>query len=531
MPNWIRSEADDRAAARGCYFDERAADKVCRFFVKFLRHSKGRWQGKPFELLDWQRQDIVCPLFGWKRPDGTRRFRHAYIELPKKNGKSTLASGIGVYMLAGDNEAGAEVYSAATDQRQASIVHGEAIAMVEASPELSAWLTINRSTKEIRHPSKQSVYRALSAGPRGSEGLNAHCIIIDELHAWLGRKLWDSLKFAFAARLQGLRFVITTAGDDMLSVCREQHDYAERILSGAEEDDRFFAYIRAADPADDWTSLETARKANPSLGITINEEEFAADIAEAQKSPTTQSAFKRYRLNLWATAVNAWLKIEDWLACRAEFTAEELANCECYGALDMASVEDLNALALIFRQPPGYRILPYFWLPEDSLHDKDRPEDYRVWARQGFLRATPGSASDPAAIEADIAELAKQFQIRQLAFDRWGSAEALTINCEKNLNIPRVLFAQTLTNFAAPTKELERLILRREIAHNNHPILNWMIGHTNVYTDPNGNMRPVKPKRGDRRKIDGVVATVMGLAGAMQAPPPSLVSQGIVAYV
>lgn len=531
MPTWIRSEADERAAANGCYFDERAAEKVPGFFRRFLRHSKGQWAGKPFELLDWQRDDIAYPLFGWKRADGTRRYRKAYIELPKKNGKSTLAAGIGLYMLVADNEPGAECYSAATAQEQAAIVHGEAINMVDVSPELTARLTVNRTTKKILYPAAQAFYRALSAGHRVAEGLNAHCIICDELHAWHGRELWDALKYAFAARRQGLLFVITTAGDDMLSVCREQHDYAASLLAGAIEDERFFAYIRAASAEDDWTSRDTWHKANPSLGITINADEFASDVTEAQKSPTQQSAFKRYRLNIWATATNAWLRLEDWNACREEFTEDDLAGAECFAALDLASTEDMNALALLFRDDRGFRILPYFWVPADAVSDRDRPEEYRVWARQGILKMTPGNATDPNTIEADVAALAQKFKIQNLTFDRWGAAEALTINLETKHAIPRILFPQTLANFAGPTKEFERLLLRRELRHNGHPILTWQIGHTNVYSDPNGNLRPVKPKRGDKRKIDGVVSAIMALAQAMQAPPKSLVSQGIVAWV
>lgn len=524
---WIRTAADERAAARGCHFDEKAAEKVARFFARFLCHSKGEWAGKPFELLDWQRNDVIYPLFGWKRPDGSRRFRNAYVELPKKNGKSTLAAGIGLYMLVADGEPGAECYSAATDQKQASIVHGEACNMVDASPELSSRLSINRTTKTIAFPATQSVYRALSSGHRGQEGLNAHCIVIDELHAWYGRILWDALKYAFRSRRQGLRFVISTAGDDMLSVCREQHDYAQSVINGTLDDERYFAYIRAADTADDWTSLETARKANPCLGITIREDDFAADVAEAQKSPATQAAFKRYSLNLWATATNPWLRIEDWLACQEPYTEEDLLGRECFAGLDLASTTDMSALVLLFREEDRYRLLPYFWLPEDAAADHDAPEEYRLWAREGHLRTTPGNVCDFAFIERDIAALAARFQIRELAFDPY-NAEALTQSLESNHGIKRIAFPQTMPNFAGPTKEFERLILAGRIHHNGHPVLTWQAGHVNVYTDANGNIRPVKPKRGDRRKIDGIVSAIMAKAREMLAPPAakSLLAQG-----
>jgi phage terminase large subunit-like protein len=514
---WIRTAADERAAAAGCHFDEAAAARVAEFFRRYLRHSKGQWADQPFELLNWQRDDVAYPLFGWKRPDGTRRFRKAYVELPKKNGKSTLAAGIGLYMLAGDKEAGAECYSAATDQKQASIVHGEACNMVDASPELSSRLAINRTTKSISFPATQSVYRALSAGPRGQEGLNAHCIIADELHCWYGRELWDALKYAFRSRRQGLLFVITTAGDDMLSVCREQHDYAAGVLAATIEDDRYFAYIRAADAADDWTDPAAWRKANPSLGITINESEFAADVAEAQKSPVTQSAFKRYSLNIWSTSTNPWLRPEDWAASQEPYTQADLAGQECFAGLDLASTQDMTALVLLFRDADRCRLLPYFWLPEDAALDNDAPEEYRVWAKQGHLRTTPGNVCDYGHVERDIAALAKQYKIRELAYDPY-NAEQLTQSLADKHAIKRFAFPQTMPNFAGPTREFERLLLRRELRHNGHPVLTWQAGHVNVYSDANANMRPVKPKRGDRRKIDGIVAAIMALARAMLTP-------------
>ena len=528
---WIRTAADERAAAGGCQFDERAAEKVARFFSRFLCHSKGDWAGKPFELLDWQRDDVVYPLFGWKRPDGSRRFRRAYIELAKKNGKSTLAAGIGLYMLVADGEQGAEVYSAATDQKQASIVHGEAINMVDASPELSSRLTINRTTKTIAFPATKSVYRALSSGHRSQEGLNAHAIVIDELHAWYGRELWDALKYAFRSRRQGLQFVITTAGDDMLSVCREQHDYAAGVINGTIPDERFFGCIRAADVLDDWTEPAVWRKANPSLGITIREDEFAADVAEAQKSPTTQAAFKRYSLNVWATATNPWLRIEDWLACEEPYTEEDLAGHECFAGLDLASTTDMSALVLLFPDADRCRLLPYFWLPEDAAADRDAPEEYCVWARNGQLRTTPGNVCDYDVVERDVGLLSTRFKIRELAYDPY-NAESLTQRLESNHAIKRIAFPQTMPNFAGPTKEFERLILGRRIRHNGHPILNWMAGNVNVFSDANGNMRPVKPKRGDKRKIDGIVAAIMAKGRAMLAPTASsLFSRGELPWV
>ncbi len=514
--NWIKSAADEHAARNGCYFDERAAVKVVEFFRKFLRHSSGEWAGEPFELLDWQRDDIVYPLFGWKRADGTRRYRIAYVELPKKNGKSTLASGLGLNLLLNDNEPGAEVYSAATTREQASIVHREAINMVGASPALRACLSINRSTKTIAHGKSNSRYQALSAEPRSSEGIKAHGVIADELHAWFGRQFWDSLRYAFRTRRQPLLFIITTAGDDIQSVCYEQHEYADRIIRGIHFDDRYFAYIRAADPSDDWTTIETARKANPSLGLTIKEDEFLADIEEAKRTPTSQARFKRYSLNIWQTSQSPWLKLEDWLACRQDFAEQQLEGQDCWGGLDLAKTRDLTAFVLCF---PGdkYRFLPFFWLPEDAVNDPDNPEQYRIWAEQGWLRKTPGNVCDYSFIKRDLTDLAQRFQIRSYAFDPY-NAEHLTQELEEECGLPRFAFPQTISNFAGPTAEFERLVVGRGLEHSGHPTLTWNIGNVSVRVDANNNKRPVKPPVGDRRKIDGVVAAIMALGQALSDP-------------
>jgi phage terminase large subunit-like protein len=512
---WIKSAADELAVSNGCYFDEAAAVRVVEFFQRFLRHSKGQWGGKPFELLDWQRNDVIYPLFGWRRPDGFRRFRKAYVELPKKNGKSTLAAGIGLYLLVADDEPGAEVYSAATDQKQAGIVHNEAILMVEASAELANHLKVNQSTRTISFGRTKSVYRALSAAARSKEGLNASGIIADELHVWHGRELWDTLKYAFAARQQGLLFAITTAGEDMQGICREQHDYATNVIAGSIPDDRFFGYIRAAGPDDDWTKPETWYKANPSLGITIKLDDFAADAQEAQKTPSAQASFKRYRLNIWGGATNPWLPLDAWSACKANFTPDDMKGRECYGGLDLSTTRDMTAFVLVFPDDDGYRVLPYFWLPEDTIRDPDSPHEFRVWRDQGFLVSTPGNVLDYGFVENHIAELAERFDIRNYGYDpHYATQTAIRLRDEHSLQ--GYSFAQTVNNFAGPTAEFERLVLGGKLRHNGHPILTAQAGHTCVWSDANSNKRPVKPKKGDRRKIDGIVAGIMALARAIE---------------
>jgi phage terminase large subunit-like protein len=556
---YIRSDADEHAMLNGCRFKVERAERVCKFFRTFLRHSKGEWAGQPFELLDWQREDLIYPLFGWERADKTRRFRKAYVELPKKNGKSTLASGIGLYMLAGDGERGAEVYSAATDQKQASIVHNEAINMVDASPALSAALRVNRSTNNIAFPSFKSYYRSLSSEAAGKEGLNAHSVIADELHVWYGRKLWDALRYAFRARQQGLLFVITTAGDDMQSVCRQEHDYAERIISGQSFDDRYFAYIRCAAEADDLTSPEVWRKANPSMGITINEAEFGADVNEAMQSPSSMAAMKRYSFNIWTTSTNPAIKAEDWNACKLEYAEADLEGQECYAGLDLGRVNDMSALLLLF--PVGvdeaaelpaetvegedqtdqdigralnictrFKTLSYFWQPEHTIHDRQNPNanSYQGWLKSGHLMQAGSREVDSATVLRDIVRLKKRFDIRSIAYDPT-FASALVQSLEQNHNITPVTFSQSVPSYAAPCVAFEKSIIGGRMGHNGHPILGWHIGNLNFWTNSSGYRKPVKPNDNDHRKIDGASALIMAVGAFMVSDAMGTTHDGVLA--
>ena len=438
---------------------------------------------------------------------------------------STIASGVGLYMLLGDREAGAEVFSAATDRVQASIVHREAINMVDASPDLSAVLTVNRSTYNIYDNETKSFYRSLSSTPSTNEGLNAHCIIADELHAWTGaagRSLYDALRWAFAARRQPLFFQITTAGEDMLGVCREQHDYAKGVLAGTIDDDSFFPLIYGADPDDDPWDETTWFKANPSLGETITLESFRKDAAEAQRTPNSQARFKRYRLNIWTTSDSPWIRPEDWAVCYEPFDAESLAGRQCYAALDLSRTRDSTSLQLIF--PPEddgedvLRLLSYFWIPEQQARDLRDVVPWQQWANSGHVTLIDGAVMEFGPVEDLLGELAQQFEILGLAYDPCYANE-LTLRVEENCGIPRILFKQTITNFAGPTAEFERRILGRSIRHNGQPVMSWQIGNAVIRTDVNNNKRPSKPTQNDPRKVDGVVAAVMATALTMQETP------------
>lgn len=517
---WIRTEADEKALLNGCIFSRERGEHVVEFFSKFLRHSKGQWAGKPFDLLPWQRDDVVMPLFGWQRPEGGRRYSKAYCEIPKKNGKSALASGIGLYLLAGDGEDGAEVYSVASDRYQAGIVHREAILMVDASPELSAALEINRSSFNIGYGDTRSFYRALAAIPSSQEGLNAHGIIADEVHVWNGRASWDALKYAFRARRQGLLFAITTAGDDTTSVAYEQRQYSEGVNNGTIDDDRHFGYVRAADPKDDWTSADVWAKANPSLGTIIRIDDFAADVREAEKSPAAQASFKRYSLNIWGSATTPWLDIHRWSECAGTFRDLDLYGRDCYGGLDLAIKRDSTALCLLFpmdRKGGGewtYRILSHFWLPRATAERQRSIVPWETWERQGFITLTDGDVCDFNFVRRQLQDVAQRFNLCAVAFDRM-YAHLLAQQLQDEDGLKMYEFAQTINNFASPTAAFERLVIAGDIEHNANAVMDWQIGNVNVKTDVNNNLRPVKPPDGEHRKIDGPVAAIMALGLAM----------------
>lgn len=518
---WIRTKADERAVDQGCWFDPSGPERVRAFFATFLCHSKGQFAGKAFELLDWQWNDLVCPLFGWRRKDGFRRFRVAYVEIPKKNGKSTIAAGFGNYFLIADGEAGAEVYSTAVTRPQAGIVHKEAINMIKASPALRAAVHLNESTHEITFRRNGSKYKALASGADRNEGLNASAIIVDELHAWTGtagRSFFEAIQYAGAARRQPMLFVITTAGKDLDTKCYELHQYARGILSGTNaEDTRFFAYIRGAEERDDPEAPETWRKANPSLGVTMTEEDFAADVVEAKKTPTAWRSFLRYRLNRWIGGTVAAISPEQWAACRRSIEAADLAGRRCWGGLDLARVGDMSAFSLVFEgdEPDEVFVKAWFWLPEDAVEDPTAPAEWKLWRDVGVLKCTPGNVTDYAIVEDDLVAILNEHRPTAFAYDPLFASD-LTARVEERTGVERVEFPQRMVNFCGPTAEFERCVTAAKLGHDGNPCLTSQVLRVTWQMDPNGNKRPRKPGHAQRQKIDGVVGVIMALGLKMQ---------------
>lgn len=497
-------------------YDKSAADYAVAF-IENLCHTKGTWAGKPFELIDWQEQ-IIRDLFGTLKPNGYRQFNTAYIEIPKKQGKSELAAAVALLLTCGDGEERAEVYGCAADRQQAAIVFDVAADMVRMCPALSKRVKILASQKRLIYTPTNSFYQVLSAEAYSKHGFNIHGVVFDELHTQPNRKLFDVMtKGSGDARMQPLYFLITTAGTDTHSICYETHQKAKDIIEGRKIDPTFYPVIYGADESDDWTDPKVWKKANPSLDITVGIDKVKAACDSAKQNPGEENAFRQLRLNQWVKQAVRWMPMDKWDKCAFSVDDDELEGRVCYGGLDLSSTTDITAFVLVF--PPldeddKYIILPYFWIPEDNLTLRVNRDHvpYDVWERQGYLQTTEGNVVHYGFIEKFIEKLGERFNIREIAFDRWGAVQMVQ-NLE-GMGFTVVPFGQGFKDMSPPTKELMKLVLEQKIAHGGHPVLRWNMDNIYIRTDPAGNIKADKEK--STEKIDGAVATIMALDRAIR---------------
>ncbi|MDG3144587.1 terminase large subunit [Streptococcus suis] len=493
------------------HYDKAKADRAVTF-INNLSHTKGKWAGKRFDLLPWQEQ-IVRDLFGIVKEDGNRQFLTAYIEIPKKNGKSELAAAIALYLLYADNEASAEVYGAACDRNQASIVFDVAKQMVQMSRPLEKRSKIMGATKRIVNYSNAGFYQVLSAETGTKHGLNVSGLVFDEIHAQPNRHLYDVLtKGSGDAREQPLFFIITTAGTDRNSICYELHTKALDILNGRKKDTSFYPVVYGLSDEDDWNDEANWLKANPSLGHTIGIDRVREAYQQALDNPAEENVFKQLRLNMWTSSSVAWIPEHVYAKGNDPIQYESLKGRSCYAGLDLSSTSDITALVLVF--PPrfeeeNYIVLPFFWLPEDTLELRCRRDHvlYDVWERQGYIKTTEGNVVHYGFIEKFIEDLSEIYHIKEIAYDRWNATQMVQ-NLE-GMGLTMVPFGQGYKDMSPPSKELYKLMMEGKIQHGGHPVLKWMGQNVVMRQDPAGNIKPDKEKSVE--KIDGIVALIMGL--------------------
>ncbi len=493
-------------------FDEAAAAKICKF-IELMPHIKGEWarRRERIRLEPWQ-QFILTTIFGWLHKEtGMRRFRTAYEEVPRKNAKSTKLSGVSLYMLTVDDEAGAEVYTAATKKKQAEYVFGPARIMAQRSTEFRLRYGVEVFAEAVSVPATGSKYTALDANAATQDGMNIHFVANDELHAHKSRDLYDVLETACGSRAQSLFWNITTAGVDRLGICYEQRTYVVKILEGDVVDDTYFGIIYTIDEGDDWQDESTWRKANPNYGVSVYPDDLKRLATKAAKTPAARNNFLTKRLNVWVNAMGAWMNMDAWDACADEsLVAEDFEDgLECYVGLDLASKIDVAAKVKLFVDGDEYYLFGNYYVPRAQVDDGDN-EKYEEWEMEGLLTVTEGNVINFDTIKEDIRDDMERYNVIEVPYDPWQATHLATQLLEKG--VPMVEIAATVKNFSEAMKELQAAAMDRRLHHDGCPILRWMVSNVVCHYDAKENVYPRKER--PENKIDGVVSAIMTVARA-----------------
>lgn len=518
-----------RSACGRYWYDKATADAAVSFFGLYLRLTDAEWAGRPFVLASWQEHDIIRPLFGWKRDDGTRRYRRAIVWIPRKNGKTELAAGVALLALVFDAEPGGQVYAMAADEKQARIVFDKAAVMVAMSPELSK--VIDCFKPSIYCAQLNAAFKPLSGRPQGKHGLSASGLIGDEVHEWKTSDLYTFVHQSTAARRQPIEFLISTAGTRE-GYGFELAQYCDRVQAGDIDDSETLIVSYAADPDDDWTDPAIWAKANPNLGVSVKVEYLASECEKAKASPRLENDFKRYHLNIWTEQAVRWISLDKWgpvgTAWRDPDFEAELEGCPCFGGIDLSSTRDLTAWSLLF-PPHGtrtkWRKLTRAFVPEETIAARVKSDGvpYDRWLRDGAIFATPGNVVDYDFLKAQIFADAARFRIQSIGYDPWVATQiALQLRGE---GLETFEVRQGFASLSIPAKEFERMVLAEEIDHGGHPVARWCVGNVAVETDAAENIKPSKKKSTER--IDVVAADInalaVALAGQDEKPAPDIV--------
>lgn len=512
-----RALAEWRNPPPGCVWRPSEAARVCQF-IERLPEIKGPRAGQNLVLSDWQ-VFILCQIFGWLRTDGTRRYRRAYIEVPRGNGKSTLSAAIALYMLCADGEDGAEVYAFATTRDQARIVFDTAREMARRSPELLEAFGVTVGRHNIHIAANASKMEPKSSDADVLDGLNTHFACIDELHAHSNRNVYDVVETSLGKRTNNLLWVITTAGSNRAGVCYELHAHVVNVLKGSASDPSQFGLIYTIDSGDDWTTEQALKKANPNWGVSVIPDTVLGLQKKAMLLPSAQGSFRAKHLDEWVGARESWLDMRAWQACGdPSLRIEQFAGRTCWVGIDMAERTDISSVAVVIRGEdprglPSYTVFTRHYLPEQTI-ERGENSHYRGWKLQNRIITSGDACIDQRIIRDSILEIDKICPINSLIYDPVYASQLVAELMERGINC--VLMRQSILNFTDPMKELEGLILDGRIRHDADPVLEWMAANVVVKRDEKGNIGPAKET--NSAKIDGVVALLMALAGAMNAP-------------
>lgn len=511
-------------STRGLRFSWARAFHAVEFVEGYIRHTKGEWAGRRIHLEGWQLFTVVA-LFGWERetPEGWfRRFRSAYISMARKNGKTMLAAAIAAYMLVGDCEPGAEVYFAATKREQAKIGWQQTARCIQSDPELRRFATVHESNYNISVAETDSKCEAVSADHNTLDGLNAHCGVVDELHAHPNRGVYDVIESSMGARREPLLVGITTAGDKRHGLCWDLDHDGVRILDPKSEiqDDSMFVLICRLDDGDDIHDETVWRKSNPNLGISVKLQMLRDASRKAKNNFAAVSEYKRKHCNLWTEAVTAWLPLPVWDACLDQ-TLDLLAFAgePCVMAADLSSTSDFTALVLLFRRPDGTAAMfPFFWIPEETIPERVRTDRVPVdeWVAEKLIEATPGNVVDQDAMKLKILQFAQSFDVREIAMDPHNAAKLQTELLD--LGLPVVSFQQGWKSMTPAIQQAEFWIQPGKLRHDGNPVMRWMMSNVALHIGPTETKKFDKARSQDR--IDGVVAMVMAIGRAVTLPEP-----------
>lgn len=484
---------------------ESMADQRVRL-INTLTHTKGPFAGQPFHLRPWQEHQVIRPLFSTDS-FGRRYYRTMLLMMPRKNGKSELCAALAIDGLAWDGERGAEVYSAAADRDQASLVFNVAAQMIRQDATLSGECDILDSRKRILHRPTRNVYQAISAESYNKHGYNASRIIYDELHAAPTRDLWDVLISSTGARDQPLMLAISTAGFDRESILYELYQHAKKVVEDPALDPSFLPVLFEAPANADWTDEEVWHACNPALGDFRSLEEMRAACARAQAIPAQENWFRRLYLNQWTEQAVRWLQLRSWDAC-AQLPAP-LGKRPCYLGLDLSSRVDLTALVAVFPDGDHFDVRAEFFVPSEGVADRVKRDrvPYDQWIKDGWITPTEGAVIDYAVIRERLKAWRDAYDVREIGFDPWNAQQLMTeLDADGFTCIP---IRQGFPSLTSPSKSLEAAILAGRLRHDGNPVLRWMVQNVSVETDPAGNIKPSKKHSTDR--IDGVVALVMAI--------------------